>query len=192
MPIAAVLARAVHQPVDLALGEVAPLNCQVYDAWDAFLGCRFHAGKPCLRVSYCIGYTRFLHSRKGRSGCMERIAIAMQDGGTGAGAQHGDAGREANLILSCRRTSIWDPRGGGTFWFQILLLCQHRVRHERQMAPPMLLWPKPLDLRLERGFDRPVRRLNGDHARPGIGDTASLADAIDLRTLLREFASAQD
>src|SRR5262249_40737409 len=58
---------------------------------------------------------------KGRSGCMERIAIAMQDGGTGAGAQHGDAGREANLILSCRRTSIWDPRGGGAFWFQIFI-----------------------------------------------------------------------
>src|SRR5215472_14541789 len=52
---------------------------------------------------------------------MERIAIAMQDGGTGAGAQHGDAGREANLILSYRRTSIWDPRGGGTFWFQIFI-----------------------------------------------------------------------
>ena len=52
---------------------------------------------------------------------MERIAIAMQDGGTGAGAQHGDAGREANLILSRRRTSIWDPRGGGTFWFQIFI-----------------------------------------------------------------------
>ena len=62
----------------------------------------------------------------------------------------------------------------------------------RPIQPPMLLWPKPLDLRLERGFDRPVRRLNGDHARPGIGDTASLADALDLRTLLREFASAQD
>jgi hypothetical protein len=60
------------------------------------------------------------------------------------------------------------------------------------IQPPMLLWPKPLDLRLEHGFDRPVRRLNGDHARPGIGDTASLADALDLRTLLREFASAQD
>jgi hypothetical protein len=53
-------------------------------------------------------------------------------------------------------------------------------------------WPKPLDLRLERGFDRPVRRLNGGHARPGIGDKASLPDALDLRTLLREFASAQD
>ena len=51
-----------------------------------------------------------------------------------------------------------------------------------------ILWPKPLDLRLEGGFDRPVRRLNGDHARPGIGDKASLADTLDLRTLLREFA----
>ena len=56
-------------------------------------------------------------------------------------------------------------------------------------VPPMLLWP--LDLPLERGFDPPVRRLNGDHAHPGIGDTASLADALDLRALLREFASAQ-
>src|SRR6516164_1641760 len=65
MPIAAVLARAVHQPLDLALGEVAPLDCQVYDAWGPFLGCRFHAGKPCLRVSYCIEYMLFLHSRKG-------------------------------------------------------------------------------------------------------------------------------
>src|SRR5262245_23029498 len=61
----------------------------------------------------------------------------------------------------------------------------------RSIQPPMLLWPKPLDLRLERGFDRPVRRLNSDHARPGIANTTSLADALDLRTLLREFASAQ-
>src|SRR6516162_5632657 len=45
------------------LGEVAPLDCQVYDAWGAFLGCRFHAGKPCLRVSYCIAYTPFLNSQ---------------------------------------------------------------------------------------------------------------------------------
>src|SRR5262249_44835925 len=120
MPIAAVFAGAVHQALDLALGEIAPLDCQVYDAWGAFLGCRFHADKLCLRLSYCIAYTPFLHSRKRRSGCMERISIAMQDGDTGAGAQHDDAGREANLILSCRRTSIWDP-GGGTFWFQIFI-----------------------------------------------------------------------
>ena len=46
---------------------------------------------------------------------MERIAIAMQDGGTGAGAQHGDAGREANLILSCRRRT---PGAGGLFGFR--------------------------------------------------------------------------
>jgi transposase len=65
-------------------------------------------------------------------------------------------------------------------------------RRARGIQSPMLLRPKRLDLRLERGFDRPVRRLNSDHARPGIGDTASLADAFDLCTLLREFASAQD
>src|SRR6266446_2769933 len=70
--------------------------------------------------------------------------------------------------------------------------CYGALEIGRPIQPPMVLWPKPLDLRLERGFDRPVRRLNGDHARPGIGDTASLADALDLRTLLREFASAQD
>src|SRR5262245_58540881 len=110
MAVAAMLAGAVHQPVDLALGEVAPLDCQVYDAWCAFLGCRFHAGKPCLRVSYCIGYTPFLHSRKGKSGCMERIAIAIQDGGAGAGAQHGGAGRGPTSFLSCHRTSMWAPR----------------------------------------------------------------------------------
>src|SRR5215510_3933142 len=81
MPIAAVLARAVHQALDLALGEIASLDCQVYDVWCAFLGCRFHADKLYLSVSYYIDYTLFLHSRKGRSGRMERIAIAMQDGG---------------------------------------------------------------------------------------------------------------
>ena len=67
MPIAAMLAGAVHQPLDLALGEVAPLDCQVYDAWRAFLGCRFHADKPCLRAYYCMYYTPFLHSRKGKN-----------------------------------------------------------------------------------------------------------------------------
>jgi len=37
LPVAAVLAGTVHQPLDLTLGEVASLNCQVYDAWRAFL-----------------------------------------------------------------------------------------------------------------------------------------------------------
>src|SRR5262249_2009830 len=112
MPIAAILARAVHQALDLALGEIASLDCQVYDAWCAFFGYRFHADKLCLRIADCLAYTLFLHSRKGKNGCMERIAIAIQDGGAGAGARHEAAARarEANLILSCRRTSIWDPR----------------------------------------------------------------------------------
>jgi len=48
MPVAAMLSGAVHQPLNLALGEVAPLDYQVYDAWCAFLGCRFHRGKTFL------------------------------------------------------------------------------------------------------------------------------------------------
>src|SRR5215510_4069950 len=63
MPIAAVLARGVRQALDLALGEIASLDCQVYDAWCAFLGCRFHADKLCLRVSYCTCYTHLLNSQ---------------------------------------------------------------------------------------------------------------------------------
>src|SRR6516165_4710470 len=109
MPIAAMLAGAVHQPLDLALGEVAPLDCQVYDAWSAFLGCRFHADKLCLRASYCIGYTHFVHSR-GRSGCMERITIAMQDGGAGAGAR---AASQPHFVLPPNLYN--EPPGRGDF-----------------------------------------------------------------------------
>src|SRR5215467_4364990 len=45
MPVAAILASAVHQSLDLALGEIAPLDCQVYDVWSALLGSRFHRDK---------------------------------------------------------------------------------------------------------------------------------------------------
>jgi hypothetical protein len=48
MPVTAMLVGTVHQPLNLALGEVSPLDCQVYDAWGAFLGCRFHRGKTFL------------------------------------------------------------------------------------------------------------------------------------------------
>ena len=40
MPIAAVLARAVHQALDLVFGEIASLDCQVYGGWSAVLGSR--------------------------------------------------------------------------------------------------------------------------------------------------------
>src|SRR5262245_49505813 len=54
MAVATILASAVHQPLDLALGEIASLDCQVYDGWCAFLGSRFHAAKPCLRGNDCL------------------------------------------------------------------------------------------------------------------------------------------
>jgi hypothetical protein len=76
MPVAAMLSSAVHQPLDLALGEVAALDCQVYDAWCAFLGCRFHAAKPCLRATYCLA---FLAQSESTNAAMECIVIAMQD-----------------------------------------------------------------------------------------------------------------
>jgi hypothetical protein len=48
---------------------------------------------------------------------MERTAIAMQDGGAWAGAQHGGAGREANLI-SVLPPSVYVGPGGGLFGFK--------------------------------------------------------------------------
>src|SRR5215468_1275759 len=100
MPIAAMLSGAVHQPVDLALGEVAPFNCQVYDAWGAFLGYRFHADKPCLRGNDCLAYTLFLNSHKGRiGGSASQSQCRMEAPGRVRGMR-GSTSREANLILS--------------------------------------------------------------------------------------------
>src|SRR5262249_5242843 len=36
-------------------------------------------------------------------------------------------------FLSCRRTSVWDPRGGGTFWFQIFI-----------RAPALEIWSETI------------------------------------------------
>jgi len=38
MPVAAILTGAVHQPLDLALGEIASFDCQAYDAWSRKFG----------------------------------------------------------------------------------------------------------------------------------------------------------
>src|SRR5262249_21121261 len=102
MAVAAMLSGAVHQPLDLALGEVSPLDCQVYDAWGAFLGYRFHAGKPCLRASYCIAYTLFLHSRKGT-----RASPRRQIGGPARGVAQ--PGWEC---LSIVRAGVCEPPWG--------------------------------------------------------------------------------
>src|SRR5262249_57068895 len=92
MPVAAILAGAIDQPLDLALSEIASLDCQVYDAWCAFLRCRFHAGKPCLRVSYCIGYMPFLHSQI--ESCL-RFMVCSQSNRLGAGTYPRSAGSRA-------------------------------------------------------------------------------------------------
>jgi len=56
------------------------------------------------RCGLCVKYDaitlRMPISRKGRSGCMERIAIAAQDGGAGAGARHEAAARAARLACA--------------------------------------------------------------------------------------------
>ena len=46
MPVTTTLPSTVHQPVNLALGEVTSFNCQVYDVWSAILDLDFIAIKP--------------------------------------------------------------------------------------------------------------------------------------------------
>src|SRR5215468_6866261 len=72
-----------------------------------------------------------LHSRKGKSGRMHRDC--NQDGGTGAGAQHGDAGREANLIFVLPPNVYVGPPVGGTFWVRIFI-----------QAPSLEIWRKTI------------------------------------------------
>src|SRR5262245_51213724 len=111
MPVATMLASAVHQALDLALGEIASLDCQVYDAWAAFPGCRFHADKLCLRASYCIGYTHFLHSRKEeRLLSASRSKCRMEAPGRVRGMRRRHEPARPTSFLSCHRTSMWAPR----------------------------------------------------------------------------------
>src|SRR6516162_1122237 len=104
MAVATMLSGTVHQALDLALGEVAPLDCQVYDAWCAFLGCRFHADKLCLCISYCICYTSFLHSRKGTQASPRR-----QIGGPARGVAQPRMG----MPLNRQGGRVRAPLGGG-------------------------------------------------------------------------------
>jgi hypothetical protein len=48
MPIAAMLSGAVHQPLDLALGEIASFDCQIFGVWREFSGPWFHRDKSAL------------------------------------------------------------------------------------------------------------------------------------------------
>src|SRR5215472_2668164 len=78
-----------------------------------------------------------------KGGAAARTVIAMQDGGTGTGAQHGGAGgdrrvplgagREANLIFVLPPNVYVGPPVGGTFWFQIFI-----------QAPSLEIWRKTI------------------------------------------------
>jgi hypothetical protein len=62
---------------------------------------------------------------------MGRIAIAIQDGGAGAGGAAWWRGPRANLILP---SNVYvGPPVGGTFWFQIFI-----------QAPSLEIWRKTI------------------------------------------------
>src|SRR5262245_49088160 len=115
MAVAAMLSGAVHQPVDLALGEVAPLDCQVYDAWCAFLGCRFHAGKPCLRVSYCIGYMPLFDSSQNASTPRRARVLRAPRAHAGEGEGGGSETEKITRPLPRMPRIFWFSEGGGLF-----------------------------------------------------------------------------
>src|SRR5262249_34596866 len=107
MPVAAMLAGAGHQGLDLALGEGAPVACQVFDGWSPFSEPRFHRNKTPILEAYWLSYTPSLDSHKGRIGRIKRIGSAMRDGGVGGGAS--------------RVTGVRGGPPGGTFRFQIFI-----------------------------------------------------------------------
>ena len=64
---------------------------------------------------------------------MERIAIAMQDGGAGRGARHEGAARAARPHFVLPPNLYVGPPVGGTFWFQIFI-----------QAPSPEIWRKTI------------------------------------------------
>ena len=64
---------------------------------------------------------------------MERIAMAMQDGGAGAGARHEGAARAARPHFVLPPNLYVGPPVGGTFWFQIFI-----------QAPSLEIWCKTI------------------------------------------------
>jgi len=51
VPVAAMLAGVVHQPLDFALGEIASFNCQIYDVGVRFLDLDFIGVKRSFSTS---------------------------------------------------------------------------------------------------------------------------------------------
>src|SRR5262245_60019248 len=62
MTASTVLAGSLHELFDLALGEVAALNCEVFSVWCVAMGCLIcHEKSPSCKYDW-KGYGLFLHN----------------------------------------------------------------------------------------------------------------------------------
>src|SRR5262245_29621889 len=118
MPVATMLPSTVHQAVNLTLGEIASLDCQVFDGWSAFSGPRFHRNKAPIPEAYWLSYTHFLHSRKGTAWSASRSQSRME-APERARSMVAQAAGQPHFCLATER--LCGPPLGWTFWFQILI-----------------------------------------------------------------------
>src|SRR5215472_7879552 len=117
-----------HQPLDLALGEIAPFDCQVFDAWGAFLGCRFHRDKMLLPNAKWITNTLFRTAAWSAS----RSQCRMEAPGRVRGMRRRHEPRgQPHFCLATER--LCGPPVGGTFWFQIFI-----------QAPSLKIWSETI------------------------------------------------
>src|SRR5262249_35414130 len=99
---------------------------------------------------------------------MERIAIAMQNGGAGAGAWHEAAERAARPTSFCLAAGpLYGTPGGGTFRFQIFIqasspeICRKTIFGGEEVAGAEVGWPV-LGYLLGKNY----RRRDRDHLVP--------------------------
>src|SRR5262249_25180301 len=99
---------------------------------------------------------------------MERIAIAMQDGGAGAGARHGAAARAARPTSFCLAAGpLYGPPGRGTFWFQIFIQASSpEIWSETISGGEEVLAGKWGGLFWATSFGKNFRRRDRDHLVP--------------------------
>ena len=150
------------------LSEVAPLDCQVYDAWCVFFGCRCHADKLRLRVIYYTSYTCFLHSLERR---MERIVIDAGRTRLRAGVRHEAAARASRCACAL------PPGLGGLFGFKFssktkLKTIAWTSRGPNDGGHPRMVPSRMLKLAPNHGdapFHHAIERLGAITSQPVLG-----------------------
>src|SRR5262249_26694874 len=101
MPVAAMLAGTVHQSLDLALGEVASFNCQVFDGWSAFPGSRFHRNKNASAVRLVTTLCAFLAQLKARRRQPRGWGWVDPPGGGRAKIENSSVGQRCAALALC-------------------------------------------------------------------------------------------